>query len=83
MRGQLISVDDTSTTVLQSGGQVAFIPNDEVRSKTLCPVPARRQQSAITVRGWEVEAPALSWIAPTQRVTEVDPRCLGRPLKPR
>jgi hypothetical protein len=83
MRGQLISVDDTSTTVLQSGGQVAFIPNDEVRSKTLCPVQASRPQSAITVRGWEVEASALSWIAPTQRVTEVDPRCLGRPRNPR
>jgi hypothetical protein len=83
MRGQLISVDDTSTTMLQSGGQVAFIPNDQVRSKTLCPAQARGPQSSVKVRGWAAEESALSWIAPTQRVTEVDPRCLGRPLKPR
>jgi hypothetical protein len=83
VRGQLVSTDDTSTTVLGGDGQITFIPNDQVRSKTLCPEPSRPPDSMISVRGWEVEASALSWIAPTQRVTEVDPRCLGRPLNPR
>jgi hypothetical protein len=82
VRGQLIAVDDTSTTVLQSGGLVVFIPNDDVRSKTLCPEPVRPPDSAVRVRGWRVVDSALSWIAPTRRVAEVDPRCLGRPLRP-
>jgi hypothetical protein len=82
VRGQLISVDDTSTTVLQGDGAVTFIPNDEVRSKTLCPEPVRPPDSVVTVRGWQVEQSALSWIAPTHRDRKVDPRCLGRPLNP-
>ncbi|MET0422985.1 MAG: hypothetical protein ABW046_03875 [Actinoplanes sp.] len=81
-RGQLIAVDDTSTTMLQDGGLVTFIPNDEVRSKTLCPEPVRPPESVLRVRGWAVEESALSWIAPTRPVIEVDPRCLGRPLDP-
>jgi hypothetical protein len=83
VRGQLIAVDDTSTTMLQGGGQVAFIPNDQVRSKTLCPQPVRPPDSVVVVRGWAVEQSALEWIAPTRRVADVDPRCLGRPLHPR
>ena len=82
VRGQLISVDDTSTTVLESDGDVIFIPNDQVRSKTLCPEPVQPPDSVVTVRGWRVEESALSWIAPTHRESEVDPRCLGRPLNP-
>ena len=82
VRGQLISVDDTSTTMLQADGDVEFIPNDQVRSKTLCPEPVRPPESAVSVRGWQVEESALSWIAPTHRDSEVDPRCLGRPLNP-
>ena len=83
VRGQLISVDDTSTTVLRSGGAVTFLPNDQVRSKTLCPEPVRPPESVVEVRGWPLSESVLSWIAPTRPVTEVDPRCLGRPLKPR
>ena len=83
VRGQLISVDDTSNTILQGGGQVTFIPNDQVRSKTLCPEPVRPPDSMVSVRGWPVGASALSWVAPTRPVTGVDPRCLGRPLNPR
>jgi hypothetical protein len=83
VRGQLISVDDTSNTILQGGGQVIFIPNDQVRSKTLCPEPLRPPDSTVSVRGWPVEDSALSWVAPTRPVTGVDPRCLGRPLNPR
>jgi hypothetical protein len=82
VRGQLITVDDTATTVLQRGGEVVFIPNDQVHSKTLCPEPVRTRHSRITVRGWPVDESALEWVAPTKPVTDVDPRCLGRPLEP-
>jgi hypothetical protein len=82
IRGQLITVDDTATTVLRRGGEVVFIPNAEVRSKTLCPEPIRPQKSRITVRGWAIDESALEWVAPTRVVTDVDPRCLGRPLEP-
>jgi hypothetical protein len=82
VRGQLITVDDTATTVLTRGGEVLFLPNAQVRSKTLCPEPARRPESVVVVRGWPVEESALEWVAPTRRVTDVDPRCLGRPLDP-
>ncbi|WP_067503027.1 hypothetical protein [Actinoplanes sp. TFC3] len=83
VRGQLVTVDDTATTVLQRGGDVVFIPNAQVRSKTLCPEPVRAQHSRITVRGWAVDESALEWAAPTRPVTgEVDPRCLGRALEP-
>jgi hypothetical protein len=34
------------------------------------------------VRGWAVDDSALSWVAPTRPVTEVDPRCLGRAVNP-
>jgi hypothetical protein len=80
VRGQLITVDDTSTTVLQRGGQVVIVPNGRIRSKTLCPTPARPPDSVVVVRGWAVEESALEWVAPTLRAPETDPRCLGRPL---
>jgi hypothetical protein len=82
VRGQLIAVDETSTTVLGRGGDVLFVRNDEVRSKTLCPQPVRPPDSVVAVRGWPVEASALEWVAPTRRAAAVDPRCLGRPLQP-
>lgn len=80
VRGQLISVDDTSTTMLGPTGEVTFIPNGQVASKTLCPQETDTPDSGLTVRGWPVEASALEWIAPTRPVAEIDPRCLGRPL---
>jgi hypothetical protein len=82
VRGQLIAVDDTSTTVLQRDGEVTFLANEQVRSKTFCPEPLRGPDSAVVVRGWPAESAALEWVAPTRRVAEVDPRCLGRPLDP-
>jgi hypothetical protein len=82
VRGQLIAVDDTSTTVLRRDGEVTFLPNGAVRSKTLCPEPVRPPDSVVLVRGWAVEESALEWVAPTRRVAEIDPRCLGRPLNP-
>ncbi len=82
VRGQLIAVDDTSTTVLREAGEVTFIPNEQVRSKTLCPEPVRPPESIVDVRGWPLADSALSWIAPARQPTEIDPRCLGRPLVP-
>ncbi len=83
VRGQLIAVDDTSTTVLERGGQVTFVANGQVRSKTLCPEPDPGPDSDVVVRGWPADSSALQWVAPTRPATEVDPRCLGRPLHPR
>jgi hypothetical protein len=80
LRGHVITVDDTTTTVLDQGGQVRFVPNGQVRSKTLCPEAAQVPASAVLVRGWPVEESVLEWVAPTRRVGEADPRCLGRPL---
>jgi hypothetical protein len=80
--GQLIAVDDTSTTMLQATGEVEFVPNGDVRSKTLCPEPVRPPESAVAVRGWPVEETVLEWIAPTRKVTDIDSRCLGRPDGP-
>jgi hypothetical protein len=80
LRGQQINVDDTSTTMLQRGGEVAIVPNNQVRSKTLCPNPSAPPDSVVVVRGWPADDSALEWVAPTLQVPEVDPRCLGRPL---
>ena len=82
VRGQLIAVDETSTTVLGREGEVTFLANDQVRSKTLCPEPLRGPDSVVVVRGWPAESSALGWVAPTRKVADVDPRCLGRPLDP-
>jgi hypothetical protein len=82
VRGQQISVDDTSTTMLQPDGEVIFIPNGDIRTKVLCPATTSQPEDAVTVRGWPVETSALSWVAPTRQVTDIDPRCLGRRLKP-
>jgi hypothetical protein len=83
LRGHVITVDDTTTTVLDRGGVVRFLPNGQVRAKTLCPEAAQVPASAVLVRGWPVEESVLEWVAPTRRAGEADPRCLGRPLKPR
>lgn len=78
--GRLMAVDDTSTTVLQRDGEVTFLANDEVRSKTLGPEPLRGPDSVVVVRGWPAESSALDWAAPKRRVAEVDPRRIRRPL---
>jgi hypothetical protein len=80
LRGQIITVDDTTTTVLDRTGEVQFVPNGQVRSKTLCAEDAQVPASAVQVRGWAVEQSVLEWVAPTRRVLDADPRCLGRPL---
>jgi len=80
VRGQVITVDDRSTTLLESGGKVEFVPNDAVISQVLCPDPIAPPYSAVKVHGWQVERAMLSWLAPSRSVREpTDPRCLGRP----
>jgi hypothetical protein len=80
VRGQLITVDDTSTTMLTPDGQVTIVPDGQVRSRTLCASPAAAPDTRVVVRGWPVDESALEWLAPTMQVPEADPRCLGRPL---
>jgi hypothetical protein len=59
---------------------VTFIPNDRVRTKTLCPERTNGPDSVVVVRGWPAESSALAWVAPARRADDIDPRCLGRPL---
>jgi hypothetical protein len=82
LRGHVITVDDTTTTVLDPDGKVEFIPNPQLVSKTLCPDTEQVPTSLVDVRGWAVEDSVLEWVAPTRRVTDADARCLGRPLHP-
>jgi hypothetical protein len=80
LRGFVINVDDTMTTVLDDEGAVHFVPNGEVRSKILCPDSGEPPSSLVEVHGWPVEQTALEWIAPHRERPVVDPRCSGRPL---
>jgi len=82
LRGQVITVNDMDTTVLDRSGRVHFVRNDDVHNRTICPETAQAPASAVEVRGWPVEDSVLEWVAPTRRVMNVDPRCLGRPLNP-
>jgi len=80
LRGFVIDVDDTMTTLLDDGGAVLFIPNTRVRSKVLCPGAARPPAGETEVHGWPVEETVLQWVAPRRLPATVDPRCRGRPL---
>ena len=81
VRGQVITVDDRSTTLLEADGDVLFVPNGAVVSQVLCPDPAKPPYSAIKVHGWRVERAMLSWLAPSRSQTAaVDLRCQGRPV---
>jgi hypothetical protein len=81
LRGQVITVDDMETTILDRDGQVHFVMNSAVHTRTICPETAQAPASAVEVRGWAVEDSVLEWVASTRRVTDTDPRCLGRPLE--
>ncbi|SEG74249.1 hypothetical protein SAMN04489712_110205 [Thermomonospora echinospora] len=78
--GEVVSVDDTTTTVLDGGGVLRFIPNDRLVSKTLCRPPGQPPAIDIRVHGWHVEQTMLSWRAPRHPLVPVDPRCQGRTL---
>ena len=80
IRGHVITVDDRMTTLLDADGSVRFVPNEQVRSKTLCPESRNVPASTVEVHGWPVEQTALEWIAPVPRPRPADPRCQGRPL---
>jgi hypothetical protein len=80
LRGYVIDVDDTMTTVLDEQGTVRFLPNPRVRSKILCPAQTEAPASGTEVHGWPVEETVLEWVAPQRRLTGADPRCQGRPL---
>ena len=82
LRGQVITVDDLDTTILDREGLVHFVLNSAVHTRTICPETAQAPASAVQVRGWPVEDSVLEWVAPTRRVAQVDPRCFGRPLDP-
>ncbi|ACU37431.1 hypothetical protein KCV87_02370 [Actinosynnema pretiosum subsp. pretiosum] len=77
--GNVVTVDDTATTVLDARGDVQFIRNDHVESKVLCPGEQRIPSSSVTVHGWLVEHPALDWLLPA-KVPQgaTDPLCDGR-----
>jgi hypothetical protein len=78
--GYVISVNDRMTTLLDQQGTVRFVVNDQVMSETICPDDGRLPTIPVTVHGWQVEQPMLSWIAPARRPSATDPRCQGRPL---
>jgi hypothetical protein len=80
LRGFVINVDDTMTTVLDEDGTVHFLPNAQVVSKILCPDSGEPPSSQVDVHGWPVEETALEWIAPHRVPTAVDSRCQGRPV---
>lgn len=82
LNGHIVTVDDTTTTLLDRAGRIRFLPNEDVRSKTLCPEAAQAPATVVQVRGWHVEQSALEWIAPARRPEEPDPRCQGRPVTP-
>jgi hypothetical protein len=78
--GQVITVDDTMTTVLDRQGTVRFVPNGQLVSKTLCPDAGQAPNSVVDVHGWLVEQTWLNWMAPAHTPSPPDPRCQGRPL---
>jgi hypothetical protein len=80
LRGYVVGVDDTMTVLLDEQGLVRFVPNQQVRSKTLCPDLSRAPTSVVKVHDWPVEETVLGWVVPHRQPTSIDPRCLGRPL---
>jgi hypothetical protein len=83
LRGFVIDVDDTTTTLLDQDGAVRFLANSDVRSKTLCPEAVRPPASETEAHGWPVEETVLAWVAPRRQPSTTDPRCQGRPLSTR
>ncbi|HET8661730.1 MAG TPA: hypothetical protein VFM55_22390 [Micromonosporaceae bacterium] len=80
VRGHIITVDDSMTTLLDDTGIVRFIATKQVQSKTLCPEFESPPSTTVRVHDWPVEQTMLEWLAPTRRPTAADPRCYGRPL---
>lgn len=79
VRGDVITVNDRMTIVLDSTGTVQFLINDLVVSETLCPEAREVPTSKVEVHGWQVEQTSLEWIAPSRGPQTPDTRCQGRP----
>lgn len=80
--GRVLNVDDRMTTLIDADGTVRFVPNDRVRSQTLCPETEQVPYSTVGVRGWQVEETALEWAMPRRPPADPDPRCAGRAAEP-
>jgi hypothetical protein len=80
VRGQVVTVDDRMTTLLDDEGGVQFVLNDLLQSKTVCGTADPLPDSRVDVGGWHVEQTALEWIFPRWTPADPDPRCQGRPL---
>ncbi|MFC7550416.1 hypothetical protein [Plantactinospora sp. GCM10030261] len=76
--GQVITVNDRMTIVLDRRGTVRFVPNERVRGQVLCTETAAIPFSAVRVHGWPVEETALNWVMPRRPPADPDPRCAGR-----
>lgn len=80
VRAQVVGVDDRMTTLLDSAGEVRFVPNETVRSKTLCDLPEQTPTSDIRINGWPIERAVFDWPGSWSGTMRSDPRCDGRPL---
>ncbi|WP_198348185.1 hypothetical protein [Plantactinospora sp. KBS50] len=80
--GQVVTVTDRMTVVLDERGNVRFVPNEEVRAQVLCLETTRIPRSAVRAHAWPVEETALNWVMPRRTVIEPDPRCAGRVAPP-
>ncbi|WP_020672383.1 hypothetical protein [Amycolatopsis nigrescens] len=81
--GNVVSVDDTMTTLLDDHGAVRFVANRDVASKALCQGSERVPSSAVSAHRWQVEESALEWLLPSaEPASGNDSRCAGRPLLP-
>ncbi|GAA3030731.1 hypothetical protein [Actinokineospora globicatena] len=77
--GNVVTVDDTMTTLLDSHRDVRFVPNDRLLDKVLCPGPAQIPHTLTTAHGWLLEDAALDWLLPAKSPQgTTDPRCDGR-----
>ena len=76
--GELVSVDDRFTTLLDATGRAVFIPAQDVTAQVLCSGQRGAPASSVTVHGWHAELNALSWAAPRREAGADDPLCRGQ-----
>jgi hypothetical protein len=75
-RGHVISVDDTTTTVLLEAGGVDYIPNADVSGRILCPDEQDIPKYRLWIHGLHIEDSALQAIRRKHRPTApIDPWC--------
>jgi hypothetical protein len=77
--GQVVSVDDHMTSILDQQGDLRYFLNQDIQTRVLCPGDEQIPSIPVSVHGWQVEQPALQWIAPRRPPTAIDQRCQGRP----